>query len=81
MFGRNQNQLSPGELIYYPADTIVVIRYKRISSGTNVLTATVNLNKTYNDVSPLLDSYLQKGLSYKTNASTLSVNMIKYDLH
>ena len=81
MFGRNQNQLSPGELIYCPRETIIEIRYKRISSGTDVLTATVILNKTYNDVSPLLDSYLQKGLSYKTNASTLCVNMIKYDLH
>jgi hypothetical protein len=84
LFGRNKNQYSPGVLLYHPCGTDIEIRYKRnkrISSGTNVLTANVNLNVTYNDVSPLLDSYLQTGLRDKTNASILSVNRTRYEVH
>ena len=77
LFGRNQNQLTPGALIYYPVGTVIAIKY--ISASNDVLTSNVTLNKIYDDVSPLLDSYLQTGLSNKTNASTLSVNMIKFE--
>ena len=81
LFGRNKNQYSPGLLLYHPYGTEIEIKYKRISSGRNVLTANVNLNVTYNDVSPLLDSYLQTGLRHKTNASILSVNRTRYEVH
>jgi hypothetical protein len=78
IFGRTQTQLTPGVLLYYPIGTIITIKYKRISSGYNVITATITLNKTYNDVSSILDSYLQTGLIEKINSCEVSTNVIKY---
>lgn len=59
-FGNKENQRTPGILLYYPVNTVTTISY--IKSNTNtILTANVTLNKTYNDVSNLLDGPLQTG--------------------
>lgn len=60
-FGNNDNQFTPGKLLYYPIKTNIIIKY--IKNNTfNIITENVILNKTYNDVSELLDVPLQTGL-------------------
>ena len=57
-FGNKENQRTPGILLYYPLNTVIMIRY--IKSNTNtIITSNVTLNKTYSNVSNLLDGPLQ----------------------
>ena len=63
-FGNIENQRTPGVLLYYPINTQITITYIKVNT-TNIITTNVNLNKSYNDVSILLDGPLQTGLSQK----------------
>lgn len=59
-FGNKENQRTPGILLYYPVNTVITIRYIKSTTNT-IITANVILNKTYSDVSNLLDGPLQTG--------------------
>ena len=59
-FGNKENQRTPGVLLYYPVNTVITIRYIKLYT-TTIITADVTLNKTYSNVSNLLDGPLQKG--------------------
>jgi len=61
VFGNKENQRTPGVLIYYPINTIITIKYIK-ENTTDVITTEVTLNKSYNDVSELLDGFLQYGI-------------------
>lgn len=59
-FGNKENQRTPGVLLYYPVNTVITIRYIKLYT-TTIITADVTLNKTYSNVSNLLDGPLQTG--------------------
>lgn len=59
-FGNKENQRTPGILLYYPVNTGITIRYIKYNT-TTIITADVTLNKTYSNVSNLLDGPLQTG--------------------
>jgi hypothetical protein len=59
-FGNKENQRTPGILLYYPVNTVITIRYIKFNTNT-IITANVTLNRTYGDVSNLLDGPLQTG--------------------
>lgn len=59
-FGNKENQRTPGILLYYPVNTVITIRYIKLYT-TTIITADVTLNKTYSNVSNLLDGPLQTG--------------------
>lgn len=60
-FGNKNSEKTPGVLIYFDSDIEILIFY--IKSGTTEINSTtISLNKTYNDVSILLDGPLQTGL-------------------
>ena len=61
LFGNKNSQLTPGVIIYYPVGTIITIYYKKSLDNT-IYSDTITLNKTYGDVSDLLDGPLQGGL-------------------
>jgi hypothetical protein len=59
-FGNKENQRTPGILLYYPVNTVITIRYIKYNT-TTIITSNVTLNKTYSNVSNLLDGPLQTG--------------------
>jgi len=59
-FGNKENQRTPGILLYYPLNTVITIKYVK-NNTTTILTSNVTLNKTYSNVSNLLDGPLQTG--------------------
>ena len=59
-FGNTNNQKTPGVLIYYYEPVTIQIAY--IKPNKQRIVTTIVLNKTYDDVSPLLDGPLQTGL-------------------
>lgn len=67
-FGNIENQRTPGVLLYYPINTQITITYIKVNT-TNILTTNVTLNKTYQDVSILLDGPLQTGSKQKITIS------------
>jgi len=54
-------QRTPGVLIYYPVNTIISITY--VKTDKIQRTNNITLNKSYNEVSNLLDGPLQTGLN------------------
>lgn len=59
-FGNQNNQRSLGALLYYPVNTQVTIYYRKVYDD-QVYQQVVTLNKTYADVSEILDGPLQTG--------------------
>jgi hypothetical protein len=65
-FGTNQNEKTPGILIYNYNTITITISY--INRNTKIKqTSTVTLDKSYADVSNLLDGPLQSGLNDRVN--------------
>ena len=62
LFGNKENQRTPGVLLYNPVGTIIKINFIRITTK-EMVSVNVTLNKTYADVSNLLDGPLQTGKS------------------
>ena len=60
-FGNLNTQRTPGVLIYYPVNTIISITY--VKTDKIQRTNNITLNKSYNEVSNLLDGPLQTGLN------------------
>ena len=77
-FGNKNNQRTPGVLLYYPVGTTIKIYYKKLVDAT-VYTADIILNKTYADVSNLLDGPLQSGYSYKVEEQPYKNKKINND--
>jgi hypothetical protein len=77
-FGDKENQRTPGILLYYPVNTVITIRYIKSNTKT-IRTANVTLNKTYSNVSNLLDGPLQTGsrdsISAKIKNEKISVDL------
>ena len=71
-FGNVDTQRTPGILIYKPLNTIISITY--IKTDKIQRTSNITLNKTYADVSNLLDGPLQTGLNERVG---LNINRIK----
>ena len=67
-FGNKNNQRTPGILLYYPVGTNIKIYYKKFFDET-VYEANVVLDKTYANVSNLLDGPLQSG--YKEHITAI----------
>jgi hypothetical protein len=63
-FGNKNNQRTPGVLLYYPVNTQVIIYYKMMNDN-QVYQQLITLNKTYADVSNVLDGPLQSGFREK----------------
>lgn len=81
-FGNKNNQRTPGILLYYPVGTTITIYYKKFYDFNNtVYTMDIQLNKTYADVSNLLDGPLQSGYSYKDETYKNNINYIKINNH
>lgn len=59
-FGNKESQRTPGVLLYYPLNTVITISYVKNNTNT-IITSNVTLNKTYSNVSQLLDGPLQTG--------------------
>ena len=76
-FGNKENQRTPGVLLYYPINTIVTINYIKFNT-TNIMTTNVTMNKSYSNVSNLLDGPLQTG---KRENTTLSIKNEKIKLN
>ena len=62
LFGNKENQRTPGVLLYNPVGTIIKINFIKVTTKENI-SVYVTLNKTYADVSNLLDGPLQTGKS------------------
>jgi S1-C subfamily serine protease len=60
LFGNKENQRTPGVLLYNPLGTIININFIKASTKAMV-SVDVTLNKTYANVSDLLDGPLQTG--------------------
>ena len=76
-FGNKENHRTPGILLYYPLNTVITIRYIKTNTNT-MITANVTLNKTYSDVSSLLDAPLQSA-SRTPISSKIKNEKIKVD--
>jgi S1-C subfamily serine protease len=76
-FGNKENQRTPGILLYYPVNTVITIIYIKSNTKT-IRTENVTLNKTYSDVSNLLDGPLQTGSRNPIN-SKIKNEKIKVD--
>lgn len=64
-FGNKENERTPGVLLYYPIDSDITINYiEFLNINQNIYTKNVKLNKSYNDVSNLLDGPLQTITEY-----------------
>ena len=70
-FGNKNNQRTPGILLYYPVGTNIKIYYKKFFDET-VYEANVVLNKTYANVSNLLDGPLQSGYKEQVKYSIMN---------
>jgi hypothetical protein len=77
-FGNKENQRTPGILLYYPVNTVIPIRYIKSNTDT-IITANITLNKTYSNVSNLLDGPLQTG-SRNPISSKLKNEKIRVDM-
>lgn len=77
-FGNKENQRTPGILLYYPVNTVITIRYIKHNT-TTIITANVTLNKTYSDVSNLLDGPSQTG-RHKPISTKIKNEKIKVDI-
>ena len=75
-FGNKNNQRTPGVLLYYPVNTQVTIYYK-IMNDVQVYQQVVTLNKTYANVSNVLDGPLQTGFREKIDSGKTITN----DMH
>jgi S1-C subfamily serine protease len=76
-FGNKENQRTPGVLLYYPVGTIIKINYIKTNTQI-VLTTNVTLNKTYADVSNLLDGPIQTGkIINETNPPYIKLQLQK----
>jgi hypothetical protein len=73
VFGNVDTQRTPGVLIYYPVNTIISIKIDKIQRTVNI-----TLNKTYTDVSNLLDGPLQTGLSERVGLNINRISMKSY---
>jgi hypothetical protein len=69
-------QRTPGVLIYKPLNTIVSITY--IKTDKIQRTINITLDKTYDDVSNLLDGPLQTGLSERVGLNINRISMKSY---
>jgi hypothetical protein len=75
-FGNVDTQRTPGVLIYYPVNTIISITY--IKKDKIQKTSNITLNKTYANVSNLLDGPLQTGLSERVGLNINRIAMKNY---
>jgi hypothetical protein len=73
LFGNKENQRTPGVLFYNPVGTIININFIRASTKAMV-SVNLTLNKTYADVSDLLDGPLQTGKD-TNDAFPLQINL------
>ena len=75
-FGNVDTQRTPGVLIYKPINTIITISY--IKTDKIQRTSNITLNKTYNNVSNLLDGPLQTGLSERVGLNISRIPIKSY---
>jgi len=61
-FGNKENERTPGVLLYYPMDSEITINYIKFLDYN--YTKNIKLNKSFNDVSNLLDGPLQTITEY-----------------
>jgi hypothetical protein len=60
LFGNKENQRTPGVLLYNPVGTVIGINFIKITTR-EMVSVNVTLNKTYENVSNILDGPLQTG--------------------
>jgi S1-C subfamily serine protease len=75
-FGNLDTQRTPGVLIYYPINTVISITY--IKTDKIQRTTNITLNKTYENVSNLLDGPLQTGLNERVGLNINRIQMKRY---
>jgi S1-C subfamily serine protease len=71
LFGNKGNQQTPGILLYNPVGTIININFIKLTTK-EIVSVNVTLNKTYADVSDLLDGPLQTGKDTKDTNDTVA---------